>query len=127
MQILNRIYDIFKSASLLVVVLMLAFTVPMSAHTNMENHGQSNHQEMSADLDDHAHNISEMDISPFDGANNTHEHENAGCCDMGICISAALIGNFNASKIQQSDIHIALPNYKMTSADQTRLMRPPSL
>jgi hypothetical protein len=117
MQILNRIYNIFKSVSLLAVVLVLVFTVPMSAHTNMIDNGSSNH----------AHEMSAMDMTSHDETNSTHEHDGVGCCETGMCISAVLLENYNFSKADQVYTHIALPIGKMTSAGKSRLMRPPSL
>lgn len=127
MPILNCIYNIFKSVSLLAVVLMLAFSVPMSAHTNMADHGAMDHHEMSHDHSDHTHDISAMDMTSPDESNHTHEHNGVGCCETGMCISAALVENFNILEAEQVHIHITLPVTKMTSVGKSRLMRPPSL
>ena len=127
MQNLNRIYSIFKSVSLLAVVLTLAFSVPMSAHTNMVDHGGIDHHEMNLDHSDHTHDVSAMDMTPYDGSNHSHEHDGVGCCETGMCIAAALVDNSNITEAAQIHTHIALPISKMTSAGKSRLMRPPSL
>ncbi len=128
MQNLNRIYSIFKSVSLLAVILMLAFTVPMSANTSMADHGSiDEHHEMNIDHSDHTHDMFAMDMTPSDNTNYTHEHEGAGCCETGMCISAALIESLYISEAEQTHTHIALPISKMTSVGKSRLMRPPSL
>ena len=127
MQILNRIYDVFKSASLLAVVLMLAFTVPMSAHTNMADHGSMDHHEMHQDHSEGNHDMSVMDMPSPDNTNSANSHDGVGCCETGMCISAALIDNFKTSEAEQVHNHFALPISKMTSVDKPRLMRPPSL
>jgi len=127
MQILNRILNIFKSVSLLAVVLMLAFSVPMSAHTNMGDHGSTDHHEMNQDHSDHTHDMPAMDVTPHDHTNLSHEHDGVGCCETGMCISAALVDNFNITEVVQIHTHIALPMSKMISAGKARVMRPPSL
>ncbi len=127
MQILNRIYNIFKSVSLLAVVLMLAFSFPMSAHTNMADHGAIDHHDMDHGHSGHNHDMSALDMTSSDNKNLTHEHEGAGCCETGMCVSAALIESLDISEAEQTHTHIALPISKMTSAGKSRLMRPPSL
>ena len=127
MQILNRIYDILKSASLLAVVLMLVLTVPMSVHTNMADHGAVNQLDTSVDDSEHTHDMSVMNMTSPDETNNAHEHEGVGCCETGMCISAALLDNFNIPEAEQVHTHTALPTNQMTSAGKPRLMRPPSL
>jgi len=122
MQILNRVYDIFKSASLLAVVLMLAFTVPMSANTNITDRGSIEHHEMNLD-----HLGDTLDMTSHDNTNGAHEHDDVGCCKIGMCISAALVEEFNISEAEQTQNHTALLISKMTSAGNPSLMRPPSL
>ncbi len=128
MQNLNRIFSIFKSVSLLAVVLMLAFTVPMSANTSMADHGSiDEHHEMNLDHSDYTHDVSAMNMTPSDNINRAHEHNGAVCCETGMCISAAILESFNISEAEQTHNHISLPISKMTSAGKSRLIRPPSL
>ena len=112
-------------ASLLVTVIAIALSFPMAAHANMTDNGTSIHNGMNLAQSDHAHDISAMDMTSLDSTN--HEHEGVGCCETGMCSSAALVENYNFSEVDQVRAHIALPISKMTSAGKSRLMRPPSL
>lgn len=127
MQILNRIYSIYKSASLLAVVFMLAFTVPMSTHAKMMDDTSSNQHEMNIDQSNHTHDVSVMEMTSSDSTDSSHAHDSVGCCETGLCITAALVDNYSFSEAEQIHTHIALPTSQMTSAGKSRLMRPPSL
>jgi hypothetical protein len=71
--------------------------------------------------------MSDINMASTDNKIGTHEHDGAGCCETGMCISAALVDNFHITELAQIHTHIASPINKMTSVDKPNLMRPPSL
>ncbi len=123
----NIINHIMKTASLLVTVMAFALSTPMAAHAKTTDNGSSNHHEISQDHSDKSHDMPAIDMISPDETNSTHGHNGVECCDTGMCISAALVENYNFSEAGQVRTNIALPFNKMTSAGKSRLMRPPSL
>ncbi len=118
MTILSRIFYALRSASLLVVVITLAFSVPMSSHASMMDHDPSH-----LNVDHSMHDMSSHDAKYPDGHDN---HTSLDCCS-GICVVASIGFECSFSSLKQVDNHEAEAFLTLTSMGSSRLMRPPSL
>ena len=121
----NCICNIFRSVSLLTVVIILAVSPPMSAHAGMNDHDHKmDHSVLHSDMDHSAHGVADMDMSGSD----THpdDHAEMGCCS-GICAVTVLMSDHCDGYSKQARKHDAMPVLILTSADAKRLIRPPNL
>ena len=126
------ISQIMKMASLLAIVLAIAFTLPPSAHASMtHNTPDSIHESYSEQDINHTTVAHDAQIEAVD-CGVTHQksdgsHESGVQCCSSMHTSAMLLTFGVMSVAEETRSHLALPQSQMTSADATRLMRPPSL
>ena len=123
---MDRLIQITNWASLLAVVMALAFMMPMSAHAGMTDHGSMDHHGIGADHAANHNHMPDMDMTP-DHTDDSHVHDADASCCSGICMAVALTLDCALTATASDEVHIPLPIAKMTSVDTPRLMRPPSL
>jgi hypothetical protein len=124
----NAISQFIRTASLLVILFAIAFSLPSSAHANMVMQSVSQHEHSNDMGAAHVKMKHDNQVMPcgMTHKNSDGGHDGMQCC-IGICsdvVAATISASFIVDEVHE---HVALPYLAMASAETSHLIRPPNL